>query len=142
MDILSKTYKSDLASEEQLSLELKEQLQSAGMSEQICREFMLVVSEAFTNAVIHGNGLNSPHTISAKIYTNENILSADIIDQGKGGMDLIKNRIPADLNAEGGRGVDMIIRYATSVEFSETAEGGLKVSIQLMYKEEEMLIDS
>lgn len=58
MNILTKVYPSVLASEEKLILELEELLQSLGVSARICQRFLLVVSEAFTNAVIHGNGQN------------------------------------------------------------------------------------
>ena len=95
------------------------------------RRFALAVSEAFTNAVIHGNKGNPAGEIKVTLSINSHSIAADITDQGHDGLDKIKNRPQSDLFSEGGRGLRIMQHCATSLSFCQTEEGGLKVSIVL-----------
>jgi len=99
------------------------------VEEGLIRGLSLAVSEAFTNAAIHGNRERSDKNVQVILRVMENEIVADIIDHGKGGVELIKAREPSTAMDEGGRGVDLIRHYADSSCFTETEDGGLKVSI-------------
>ncbi len=98
------------------------------------RRFMLAVSEAFSNALIHGNELNPKKTIRVQLRINEGVLSADIIDQGQEGLKKIQSPRETDLLSEGGRGVRLMIYSADNVKFEQVENGGLKVTVQLVRK--------
>ena len=101
------------------------------------RKFMLAVSEAFNNALIHGNGLSPKKTIRVQLCVNEDVLSADITDQGQEGLKKIQSpRAPreTDLLSEGGRGVRLMLYSADNVKFEQIENGGLKVTVQLARK--------
>ncbi len=101
--------------------------------------FVLAVSEALTNAVIHGNESDPEKKVKAHITVNERLMSADIIDEGQGGLDRIRDREPSTPKDEGGRGIDLIEHYATSVGYVQTPAGGLKVEIRIKRKTNKVL---
>lgn len=88
-------------------------------------------SEAFTNALVHGNDSNPSKQVTIRLAVNENHLSADIIDEGAGGLARLRSRRPRGLLAEGGRGIDLIERFVDSVEYAEEPHGGLRVSLTM-----------
>lgn len=91
--------------------------------------FMLCVSEAFTNALIHGNQLNPNKKIIIECMLNQSTLCADIIDEGTGGVEKISQRKQPELMSEGGRGVELIKHYSSSFEIFENKQGGLQIKI-------------
>lgn len=124
-------YPSVVESEGHMLEAVERLLSDNGVSEQEFHDFLLVVSEGFTNALIHGNCNRPDKEIRLNICINADSLSADIIDQGKGGLEKIRDKHPPSLLSEGGRGIDVMQHYATSVKFGVTSEGGLKVAIEL-----------
>lgn len=98
------------------------------------RKFMLAVSEAFSNALIHGNELNPEKTIRVQLRINEYVLSADIIDQGQEGLKKIQSPRETDLLSDGGRGLRLMMYCADNFTFEEMENGGLKVTVQLVRK--------
>jgi len=123
------TYPSVATSEEKMLDDVKMVLQENGVDEYLQDSFMLVVSEAFTNALVHGNEQNPQKTIKLVLNVNKEVLSADIVDRGRGGLGKVKHRHPPTMFSEGGRGVDLMRYFASTVRFTETQYGGLKVSI-------------
>lgn len=95
------------------------------------QQFLLIVSEAFTNALIHGNKSDPAKKIKVHIHINSKALFADIIDQGLEGLTRIRNKRSADLLAESGRGIDLMRYYCDKVRFIETRENGLRVRLRL-----------
>ncbi|MBU0982645.1 MAG: ATP-binding protein [candidate division Zixibacteria bacterium] len=91
----------------------------------------LMVSEAFTNAYLHGNQKDPDKRIIVQVRVNESEITADIIDQGKGGLKRIMSKKPAPLLAESGRGIDFIRHFSSSATFSEHEDGGMHVAIVL-----------
>ncbi|MDD3731592.1 MAG: hypothetical protein PHU88_04370, partial [candidate division Zixibacteria bacterium] len=59
-------------------------------------------------------------------------LIVDIYDEGneQESLNKIKNRKPADLLGENGRGVDLMMRYADDIRFERGEKGGLKVTVR------------
>jgi len=115
---------------ERLQAILEDNLVSPGEQ----RKFMLAVSEAFTNALIHGNEFNPKKTIRVQLCINEDDLSADIIDQGQEGLKKIQSPRETDLLSEGGRGVRLMMYCADNVKFEQIENGGLKVTVQMARK--------
>ncbi|UCG61945.1 MAG: ATP-binding protein [Candidatus Zixiibacteriota bacterium] len=91
---------------------------------------LVVISEAFTNALLHGNRLDPNKKIKIVIEINKSEMIADIIDEGQGGLRKIRKRPPSHQWAEGGRGIGIIGHYASSVDFAQTERGGLRVTIK------------
>jgi serine/threonine-protein kinase RsbW len=127
-------YPSTTESEERMLDDLERVLESSGVTVEAGRGFTLAVCEAFTNALLHGNQTNQDKTIHLVLEVNENGISADITDEGTGGLDKIRRRKRRGLMAEGGRGIDLIEHYADSMSFSEAEKGGLTVSIFVSHK--------
>ncbi len=132
------TYFSVTDSEEQLLDDLAKVLETGGVSQNVQRGFLLAVCEAFTNALLHGNKSNPERLISVVLDVNELAISADITDEGKGGLERIRNRKHRGLLAEGGRGIGLIEHFADSVNFAETEKGGLKVTISISRAEKQI----
>lgn len=109
--------------------DLLEVLTQYALEEHLRQGLSLAVSEAFTNAAIHGNRGRTDRDVHMILHVRESEVVADIIDHGKGGIEQIEARkTPSELD-EGGRGVDLIRYYADSAHFTETEDGGLKVSM-------------
>lgn len=128
------TYKSVIESEDKMLKDILSILEQNNIDGSNRQYFMLVISEAFTNAMIHGNKMDSKKEIKINISINENLLTADIIDEGKDGLKKINNRQPSIVLNEGGRGIDLINYYSNFVDYVELENGGLKVSIQICRK--------
>lgn len=127
-------YPSVVESEAKLIQRLDELLAANDVSYDEQRAFVLAISEAFTNALIHGNAFNTEKTIKIHLDINKSSLRADIIDQGENGLTKVNQPRRTDILADGGRGIGLIEHYVTDVQFDETEEGGLKVSIMLERK--------
>ena len=91
----------------------------------------LSLSEAFTNAMVHGNKWDKSKSVMVQVSVNDMEVSADITDQGRGGLAAVMNRRRPELLAESGRGVDFMQRYCASVEFAESPGGGLTVRLRV-----------
>lgn len=106
-------------------------LNEAGVPREDCRGFLLAVSEAFNNAMVHGNGSDPSKQVTVRLDVKETAITADILDEGQGGLARLRARKPRGLLAEGGRGIDLIGHFADSVEYSQQDNGGLKVTIRI-----------
>ncbi len=125
-----------LKQEERLLDSLEEVLREKGLPDCHVRRFLLIVSEAFTNAVVHGCQSDPDCRIEIDLSINEEAVSVDITDQGRDGLARIAGREPANASSEGGRGVDIMRHCASSLEFAETGSGGLRVTARLSLKAE------
>jgi serine/threonine-protein kinase RsbW len=132
-------YKTIISSQNKMMADLDQILDENQIVNPIRNHFKIAVSEAFTNALIHGNKLEANKIILVAININEFELSADIIDEGQDGLENIKNKKPATLVSESGRGVDLIKHFASQIEFKEIITGGLKVSIKFDRKERKII---
>ena len=109
--------------------DLSDLLEQLGLSRELKHKIMLVVSEAFTNAYLHGNRQDPDMDIKICLTVNETEISVDISDEGKEreGLKNIENKKPAAVFGENGRGVDLMRHYADTVRFERGEKGGLKV---------------
>ena len=124
-------YPSVLESEDRMLDDLAAVLHSHRVADHEAQAFMVVVSEAFTNALVHGNQQNANKIIRVDLRVNETTVAADITDQGSGGLERVKAHQPPGLMAENGRGLHLIRHYATECAFRESESGGLIVSVHL-----------
>ena len=124
------TYPSVGASEEKMLDDVLGILRLNRVEKVLQSSFLLVVSEAFTNALVHGNERNPQKTINMVIDINKEALAADITDGGQGGLDKVRQRRRPTMFSESGRGVDLMEHYASEVKFAKTQDGGLHVSIR------------
>jgi len=92
--------------------------------------FLLAVSEAFTNALLHGNGFDPGKEIMICVSITEEAATADIIDQGFEGLTSVFDSQPRGYLADGGRGIELIRHFAEEVKFAATETGGLKVTVR------------
>jgi len=123
-------YPSVLESEGQMYQEVKGVLSSSGIPDAMMYKILLVISEAFTNAMIHGNKYDPDKMIEISIVVNNKDIIADIIDEGQGDIENLRSRKPPELMQEGGRGVDLIESIADRVNISRSPyTSGLQVSM-------------
>lgn len=127
-------FSSVVASEAKLIQQLDEVFAACHVTIDDQRAFTLALTEAFTNALIHGNEFDEEKTIKIRLDINDSTLRADIIDQGTNGLEKVNQPRRADLLADGGRGIGLMEHYVNDVQFKQTEEGGLKVSIMLKRK--------
>ncbi len=138
MTTYSFIYPSVLDSEERMLGDLASILTENNIVNPERYEFMLVISEAFTNALLHGNQLNPHKKIYLQVTINKKQLIADIIDEGELGLKEIQTKKPSELYGTNGRGIDLIRHYANHSGFTEAENGGTKVSIVMERKLEKI----
>lgn len=92
---------------------------------------LVAVSEAFTNAVLHGSNQDTYQSVGVNITTEDGWLKIEVIDQGNG-----LSSIPPEsawgrvsLHSEGGRGLELMRGLADKLEFREAPTGGLTVCL-------------
>jgi serine/threonine-protein kinase RsbW len=105
-------------------------LDEAAVATEFRHSIMLSISEAFSNALVHGNQCRPEKQVTIRLQSDGNELSAEIEDEGTGGLERLRSRKAPHLLAESGRGIDFIQRYASGVDFDQTKQGGLKVMIR------------
>jgi anti-sigma regulatory factor (Ser/Thr protein kinase) len=128
MATFERSYFSDPQAEESVLDDIQAFVVEYDFPTEFLNRFLLTLSEAFNNAAVHGNRGARDKRVFVRVTVNENAISADISDQGKGGLARVKERKPPTEMSESGRGVDLMYYYASRLDFSETAEGGLTVS--------------
>ncbi len=120
--------------------DVKAFLVDKGIDSRLINNIMLSVSEAFTNALLHGNQSDPNKSIHISITTNNNEITADISDEGSGDVEHLGSQEEADLWQEGGRGMMLMKRMSREVSFSKSIEtGGTQVTIKFdrnKYKQE------
>lgn len=86
---------------------------------------LIAVTEAFNNAIVHGNKLNPDKIVEVKITTNDKCIRIVIKDEGKGfDPDKVADpREPENLLKENGRGVFLIRSLIDEVHYSTTTQG-------------------
>lgn len=130
------SYPSTLESEDQMLDDLQSVLELHEIAGGRAWRFTLIVSEAFTNALIHGNASDPKRLVRLTLQVNEREIIADITDEGVGGVDRISHRLDSgDPLAESGRGISFMERYADRVAYRESPTGGLVVSLAVRLNE-------
>ncbi len=91
------------------------------LGEQLHENIMLVLSEAATNAIIHGNENNPGKKVDVEVYEGDQQIVIVVSDEGEG---FDPTTLPDPLSEEnllrqGGRGVFLIEQFADHVEYRD-----------------------
>jgi serine/threonine-protein kinase RsbW len=86
---------------------------------------IISLSEALTNAIIHGNKSNPDKKVSLRIYSTYKTFVIIVKDEGDGfnPYSLSDPRRPENLMKESGRGIFLIRELSNKVEFKFTKTG-------------------
>jgi anti-anti-sigma factor len=123
-------YRSIPESEGQMYSDVKGVLIACGIEGKRLFNILLAISEAFTNALIHGNKYNPDKIIKVEIGINDKVIIADIIDEGTGFDEKRPDPRNSDLLSEGGRGVGLMRSIADRVSFEKSRRtAGMKISM-------------
>ena len=96
----------------------------------LVNNIMLSISEAFTNAYLHGNQADPKKTIQISMTANNNKITADITDEGHGEVENHGGHKKSDIWQENGRGMMLMKAMTSDISFRKSIEsGGLKVSM-------------
>mgnify|MGYP001214763373 CR=1 FL=1 len=126
-------YKSIMESEGRMYEDVKNILINTGMGRRRINSIMVAISEAFTNALIHGNNLNPDKSIEIRLTVNDKEINADIIDEGEGFNAAAPGRDTPELLSEGGRGVGLMRSMADDIRFyREEQNGGMIISMRFL----------
>ncbi len=125
------TYYSNPESEDLMFGDVKAFLRNVPVNDKLLHNILLAISEAFTNALIHGNKWESSKTIEVILAIKDREFLADIIDEGTCNLSFLEGRPAPDPMAEGGRGMSLIENCCESASFGKDENtGGLKVSLR------------
>jgi anti-anti-sigma factor len=124
-------YPSVIESEGAMYSDVKNVLMEAKVERRRLFSIMLAVSEAFTNALIHGNQFVAGKQIEVSITVNNDTIVADIIDEGEGYIANMTSINPVDEMSEGGRGVGLMNSFADEIKyFRGSNQCGTRVSMR------------
>lgn len=92
-----------------------------GLDEDPSETFKLILSEAVTNAIVHGNKENPDKSVHIKIEITDNFISAEVKDEGEGfefeaKKDPLKDENLLDTS---GRGIFLISQFSDHMEFKD-----------------------
>lgn len=96
--------------------------QDCGLKPDRAETFKLVLSEAVTNAITHGNNLDPEKCVEITVYVSDQALSAEVRDEGKGFDPSKQQKNPLKkehLLDTSGRGLFLINEFADEVKFSK-----------------------
>jgi serine/threonine-protein kinase RsbW len=111
---------SDLDELQKLESFLDEVCMFFDVHEDVYPDIMLAVTEATTNAIIHGNEFDPEKEVQIRVVHQDSELAFTVADQGKGfDPNNLPNPVEEDnLLKSGGRGVYLIRHYAHEVRFN------------------------
>ena len=91
------------------------------LDEEKSETFKLVLSEAVTNAIVHGNKEDEKKTVDISVNVTGESITADVIDQGSGfNPEEKKNPVKEkNLLDTSGRGIFLMRQFADHVEFKK-----------------------
>ncbi len=113
---------SDLAQLDQLEGFLNQLQQAASFNDELYAKLMLVLSEAVTNGMLHGNKLDkSKKVVTEAAVEPESKITITVTDEGEG---FVPDEVPDPLAEENllktsGRGVYLMKEYADEVEYND-----------------------
>ena len=91
------------------------------LDEDPAETFKLILSEAVTNAIVHGNKEDAEKSVHVKVTITDEHISAEVKDEGAG-FDPKEKKDPLkeeNLLDVGGRGIFLIRQFSDHLEFRE-----------------------
>ncbi|HMB97243.1 MAG TPA: ATP-binding protein [Balneolaceae bacterium] len=122
---MSQTYKLKLESifsESERVLDLVDQIDDdTDLDEELKAKMQLVLSEAVTNSIVHGNRENPEKSVTVIAEMSDNSIIFKVTDEGEGFDHSAKPDPTAEENLlkTGGRGIFIIEEIADKVEFED-----------------------
>lgn len=91
------------------------------LNEDPAETFKLILSEAVTNAIVHGNGEDPSKSVQITVEVSDGSISAEVKDEGPGfEPNQKKNPLKEEnLLDTGGRGIFLIQQFSDHMEFKE-----------------------
>ncbi len=95
------------------------------ISEAQFHNIYICATEAFNNALIHGNKLNSSKFVEIYVRATKDFVYVDVTDEGEGfDENKVENPLELDnLSKETGRGIFIIEHFCTKKELKKTQQG-------------------
>jgi anti-sigma regulatory factor (Ser/Thr protein kinase) len=90
-------------------------------------EAALLLSEAFTNGVIHGTAPCSEATVDVQVETADHLVYVEVIDPGFGGKPDRRGQAVDGPITESGRGLELIDKIARDWGWADLPDGRKKV---------------
>jgi anti-sigma regulatory factor (Ser/Thr protein kinase) len=128
-------YNSILENEGEMYKEIRGFLIKENIINPLLNRVILGLSEAFTNALVHGNRFDENKLIEIHLVVNNACIVADIIDEGEAGVDILRSRRRPEPDEEGGRGLDLIETLADRVLVRQN-EGNPGMMVRLYFDRE------
>ena len=119
---LNRSFRSELSELEQLPPFLEEVEETFTLNDDVKARLMLVLSEALTNAILHGNKLESDKLAEVEVWMENNEkLCIKVKDEGSGfDPDKLPDPLEDDnLLKPSGRGVYLMREYADYVSYND-----------------------
>ncbi len=118
-------FRSERASMSEIEPILCDVKQRLGIADDRFYNLLIAVTEAFNNAIVHGNKLNPEKLVEVKIITNPTDVNIIIRDEGEGfDPDSVADpREPENLLKESGRGVFLIRSLLDQVSYEISSKG-------------------
>lgn len=103
--------------------------EDCGISRTYFNRVFLGLSEAVSNSIIHGNGLQEDKKVNINAECSGNNLILEVLDEGNGfSFDVMYDPLtPENIKKDHGRGIFLIRKMADEVEFRD---GGRKILIK------------
>ena len=95
--------------------------EKSGLNEDTTGNLMLLLSEAVTNAIVHGNKLEQEKPVEVRVEVNEDDIVSTVKDRGSGfNPEKAKNPLKEEnLLKDSGRGVFLMNELSDKVEYLE-----------------------
>lgn len=96
-----------------------------GIDEEKMNGLLLAVTEATTNAILHGNKNNKLKLVKISVFVEDHTLTIKIKDEGKGfDPSIVPDPTdPENLLKDSGRGLYLMKIYMDSLTYNHTPEG-------------------
>ncbi|MDD5719100.1 MAG: ATP-binding protein [Candidatus Krumholzibacteria bacterium] len=95
---------------------------------EIIEELGTAVIEACTNAMEHGNGLDSAQAVELHIDVNRDRIVVAVLDHGRG-FDYANWQPASDILRERGRGILIMREFTDQLDYDRTPDGRFRVRL-------------
>ncbi len=118
-------FRSEKTSMSQIEPLMNDLRRKVAISDERFYVLLIAVTEAFNNAIVHGNKLNKEKIVEVKVISTSALITISIKDEGCGFNleDIADPRAPENLLKENGRGVFLIRSLIDFVEYETCPKG-------------------
>lgn len=120
-----------------LSKYLKQAFEGFDISDDYYNQWLLILTEAVNNAIIHGNKRNANKKVYLDFYMNDDEFKVVITDEGEG-FDEVKvpdPTLPENIFREHGRGLYIMRHFTNKMYYEKSKRGNSLVLISKIKKQ-------